>query len=149
MNHLTLATAVFERYAKTTQRAVFLAEMERVVPWSALSKLIEPLYPKPGNGRPPVGVERKLRISSCSAGSICPTRQWKRRSALFGLATYDCGRRRRLTNNGVTNRKLSLVAAISIAEIYLSSLFRPSLSIGISQCLYMVVGRRELSLEGL
>ena len=43
---------------QSTRRAVFLAEMERVVPWSALCKLIEPFYPKPGNGRPPVGVER-------------------------------------------------------------------------------------------
>src|SRR5215471_6867423 len=62
MKQLTLAVAGFERYAKTTRRAVFLAEMERVVAWSALCALIEPFYPKPGNGRPPVGVERMLRI---------------------------------------------------------------------------------------
>ena len=62
MKQLTLATAGFERYAKTTRRAAFLAEMERVVPWPALCALIEPFYPKPGNGRPPVGVERMLRI---------------------------------------------------------------------------------------
>jgi len=62
MKQLTLATAGFERYAKTTRRAVFLAEMEGVLPWSALCALIEPFYPKPGNGRPPVGVERMLRI---------------------------------------------------------------------------------------
>jgi IS5 family transposase len=62
MRQLTLATAGFERYGKTTRRAVFLAEMERVVPWSALCALIEPVYPKPGNGRPPIGVERMLRI---------------------------------------------------------------------------------------
>ena len=36
--------------------------MERVVPWPALCGLIEPFYPKPGHGRPPVGVERMLRI---------------------------------------------------------------------------------------
>src|SRR5205823_6901312 len=47
---------------KTTRRAGFLAEMGRVVPWPALCALIEPFYPKPGNGRPPVGVERMLRI---------------------------------------------------------------------------------------
>jgi hypothetical protein len=52
MKQLTLAIAGFERYAKTTRRAVFLAEMERVVPWSALCALIEPFYPQPGNGRP-------------------------------------------------------------------------------------------------
>jgi len=62
MKQLTLATAGFGRYAKTTRRAAFLAEMERVVPWSVLCGLIEPFYPKPGLGRPPVGVERMLRI---------------------------------------------------------------------------------------
>jgi hypothetical protein len=62
MKQLTLATAGFERYAKTTRRAVFLAEMDRVVPWSALCALIEPVYPNAGNGRPPIGVERMLRI---------------------------------------------------------------------------------------
>jgi transposase, IS5 family len=33
-----------------------------VVPWRELCALIEPHYPKAGNGRPPVGVERMLRI---------------------------------------------------------------------------------------
>jgi transposase, IS5 family len=58
----TLAAAGFEKYGKTTRRATFLAEMERVVPWGQLCALIEPVYPKPGNGRPPVGPERMLRI---------------------------------------------------------------------------------------
>jgi IS5 family transposase len=62
MKQLSLATVGFERYARTTRRAAFLAEMERVVPWSALCAVIEPYYPKPGNGRPPIGVERMLRI---------------------------------------------------------------------------------------
>jgi len=63
MKQLTLATAAgFDRYGKTTRRAAFLAEMERVVPWPALCGLIEPFYPKPGNGRPPIGIERMLRI---------------------------------------------------------------------------------------
>ena len=52
----------FERYGKKTRRELFLEEMERVVPWSQLCALIEPHYPKAGNGRPPVGVERMLRI---------------------------------------------------------------------------------------
>ena len=62
MKQLILAAVGFERYAKTTPRAAFLGEMERVVPWSALCPLIEPVYPNSGNGRPPVGVERMLRI---------------------------------------------------------------------------------------
>ncbi len=52
----------FEQYTKKTRRAQFLEEMEQVVPWRKLCALIEPHYPKPGQGRPPVGVERMLRI---------------------------------------------------------------------------------------
>jgi IS5 family transposase len=52
----------FERYTKKTRRQLFLEEMEQVVPWRELGVLVEPHYPEPGNGRPPVGVERMLRI---------------------------------------------------------------------------------------
>jgi IS5 family transposase len=62
MKQMTLSATGFERYAKTTRRAAFLAEMERVVPWGELCALIEPFYPKAGNGRPPIGLERMLRI---------------------------------------------------------------------------------------
>jgi transposase, IS5 family len=62
MKQMTLAAVGFERYAETTRRTAFLAEMEWAVPWPALCGLIEPVYPKPGNGRPPVGVERMVRI---------------------------------------------------------------------------------------
>jgi len=62
MRQTTLATAGFDRYSKPTRRAVFLAEMDRVVPWRQLCALIEPVYPKPGKGRSPVGLERMLRI---------------------------------------------------------------------------------------
>jgi IS5 family transposase len=59
----TLAAAGFEAHRKTTRREQFLAEMERVMPWPELYALIEPAYPKAvGPGRPPVGVERMLRI---------------------------------------------------------------------------------------
>jgi IS5 family transposase len=54
--------AGFERYSKTTRRAVFLAEMEDVVPWRDLCALIEPFYPKPGNGRPPMPVRRNKEL---------------------------------------------------------------------------------------
>jgi IS5 family transposase len=62
MRQLTLATASFERHVKTTRRAAFLAEMDRTMPWRELCAMIEPVYPKPGNGRQPVGLERMLRI---------------------------------------------------------------------------------------
>jgi len=52
----------FERYTKKTRRAMFLEEMEQVVPWGKLCALIEPHYPKPGNGRRPKELEKMLRI---------------------------------------------------------------------------------------
>ena len=62
MKQMTLSACGFDRYTKTTRRAAFLAEMDRVVPWAELCALIQPFYPKAGNGRPPIGVERMLRI---------------------------------------------------------------------------------------
>src|ERR1039458_8360902 len=63
MKQRTLAMMTgFERYTKKTKRALFLEEMEQVVPWGELGARIEPYYPKAGNGRPPVGVERMLRV---------------------------------------------------------------------------------------
>jgi IS5 family transposase len=62
MRQQTFAAGDFERYRKPTRREQFLAEMNKVVPWDQLCALIEPYYPKPGNGRPPVGLERMLRI---------------------------------------------------------------------------------------
>ena len=59
----TLAASGFERYRKRTRREQFLADMNRVVPWGPLVDLIAPVYPKgEGAGRPPVGLERMLRI---------------------------------------------------------------------------------------
>src|SRR6266581_3509955 len=63
MKQRTLAMMTgFEQYTRKTRRAIFLEEMEQVVPWRELCALVAPHYPKPGNGRPPVGVERMLRI---------------------------------------------------------------------------------------
>ncbi|MCI1191270.1 IS5 family transposase [Calidifontimicrobium sp. SYSU G02091] len=66
MDQMTLAAAAdasagFVRFRKPTRRDAFLAEMQTLVPWARLVALIEPHYPKPGNGRPPVGLERILR----------------------------------------------------------------------------------------
>ena len=56
------AAAGFEQYRRATKRDVFLATMNEIVPWQALCAVIEPHYPKAGNGRPPVGLERMLRM---------------------------------------------------------------------------------------
>ncbi|MEX3605537.1 MAG: IS5/IS1182 family transposase, partial [Burkholderia sp.] len=67
MKQPTLAVATdegagFETKCKRTRGDEFLDAMERIVPLAALCALIEPYYPKRGNGRPPIGLERMLRI---------------------------------------------------------------------------------------
>lgn len=58
----SFAQAEFAAKKKTTRREKFLGEMERVVPWARLVALIEPHYPSGRRGRPPIGIERMLRI---------------------------------------------------------------------------------------
>lgn len=64
MKQLSLAESGFVKKPKVTRRQVFLAEMERVVPWARLVALIEPHYPRVGTqgGRPPMPLETMLRI---------------------------------------------------------------------------------------
>ena len=54
----------FEKFGKTTRRARFLADMERIIPWPELAAAIEPVYPQvsEAGGRPPIPLERMLRI---------------------------------------------------------------------------------------
>jgi len=60
---MTFAAAKgFEVHGRATRKAEFLARMEGLVPWAEFCALIEPHYPKAGNGRPPVGLERMLRM---------------------------------------------------------------------------------------
>ncbi|MFM8898708.1 MAG: IS5 family transposase [Burkholderiales bacterium] len=58
----TLAMAGFDAHSKVTRKAAFLARMDQLVPWSALEELIEPHYPKAGNGRPPRDLSTMLRM---------------------------------------------------------------------------------------
>ena len=63
MKQMTLAaTRGFEKHNRATRKAEFLARMDRLMPWAEFCAVIEPHYPKAGNGRPPVGLERMLRM---------------------------------------------------------------------------------------
>jgi IS5 family transposase len=67
MKQQTLAMAadqssIFERYRKPTRRDEFLATMNAIVPWAQLCEVVELHYPKGVGGRPPIGLERMLRI---------------------------------------------------------------------------------------
>ena len=52
----------FAAKKKTTRREKFLTRMEALIPWAQLLAVIEPFYPKGQRGRPPIGLERMLRV---------------------------------------------------------------------------------------
>ncbi|MGE5320688.1 MAG: IS5 family transposase [Hyphomicrobiaceae bacterium] len=58
----SFAEAEYGAKKKQTRRDKFLAEMEAVVPWSRLMERLAPLYPKGERGRPPIPLERMLRV---------------------------------------------------------------------------------------
>ena len=67
MKQQTLAMAAdqnagFEQFRKPTRRDEFLQTMNMIMPWADLCAAIEPFYPKGVGGRPPIGLERMLRI---------------------------------------------------------------------------------------
>lgn len=62
MTQLSFSDAEYAGKRKQTRREKFLAEMEQVVPWEVLLGLIEPAYPKAGNGRRPYALKTMLRI---------------------------------------------------------------------------------------
>jgi transposase, IS5 family len=62
MKQTTFASAAWDRKGKVTRRERFLGEMDAVIPWARLLGLIEPHYPKAGNGTQPMPLERMLRI---------------------------------------------------------------------------------------
>jgi IS5 family transposase len=62
MQQSTFASVAWEKKGKITRRERFLAEMDAVIPWARLLGLIEPHYPKAGNGTQPKPLEQMLRI---------------------------------------------------------------------------------------
>ena len=63
MKQISLFVSGFRgKPGKITKREKFLSEMDQVIPWARLVKVIEPFYPKASNGRPPMGLAKMLRI---------------------------------------------------------------------------------------
>jgi IS5 family transposase len=58
----SFSQAEYAKKKKQTRRDKFLAEMDRVVPWARLVERLQPLYPQGKRGRPPIGLERMLRV---------------------------------------------------------------------------------------
>jgi len=63
MSQLSFSDAEYAGKRKKTRREVFLEEMEQVVTWKALLKVIEPFYPVAGVG---AGRTRLKRCCGCT-----------------------------------------------------------------------------------
>src|SRR6202051_1967327 len=61
-NQRTFASMAWSVKGKVPRRERFLGEMDAVIPWLRLVRLIEPHYPQAGQGRQPLGREKMLRI---------------------------------------------------------------------------------------
>ncbi len=63
MNHqLTFADSEFNGKRRKTRKELFLARMEALLPWAMMLEVIEPVYPKAGNGLRPYPLDTMLRI---------------------------------------------------------------------------------------
>ena len=58
----SFSQAEFADKKRITRREKFLTRMEALIPWAKLMAVIEPFYPKGERGRPPIGLERMLRV---------------------------------------------------------------------------------------
>ena len=63
MTHqLTFADSEFSSKRRQTRKEIFLSRMDTLLPWAQLLEVIEPFYPKAGNGRRPYPLETMFRI---------------------------------------------------------------------------------------
>ncbi len=59
---LTFADSEFSSKRRQTRKEIFLSRMDNLLPWVQLLEVIEPFYPKAGNGRRPYPLETMFRI---------------------------------------------------------------------------------------
>ena len=62
MKQITFSDIEYGRRRRRTRREEFLAMMDKILPWEAFVRLIEPVYFKGERGRPPRGIETMLRM---------------------------------------------------------------------------------------
>ena len=124
MRQQTLADNGFERFRKQTRREMFLLEMDQIIPWRDLCKVIKPFYPK----RAMVQAARRLDWSGCCVFIFCNTgstfqiRRLKRRctirvpcAALLASIWVASRRRmkRRCASSGICWRHTTWAASYS------------------------------------
>ncbi len=65
MSHqLAFANSEFNDKRRKTRKEIFLARMDALLPWSRMLEVIEPVYPKAGNGLRTYPLDTMFRIHS-------------------------------------------------------------------------------------
>jgi len=80
MKQMTFASAAWSVKGNTTRRERFLAEMNVVIPWARLTALIEPHYPRAGNGRQPMAGRSACCACWMSTRASAWRSRWRARS---------------------------------------------------------------------
>ena len=62
MKTVSFSSLAYDNKKRKTRREKFLEEMDQVIPWEELLRIISPYYPRAGNGRQPMPLSRMLRI---------------------------------------------------------------------------------------
>lgn len=62
MKQATFGEIEYSLRKRMTKRDKFLCAMDKIIPWDAWVAIIEPYYPKGERGRPPLGIEKMLRM---------------------------------------------------------------------------------------
>mgnify|MGYP003632357353 CR=1 FL=1 len=63
MSHqLTFTDSELNNKHRKTRKEIFLSRMNELMPWDQLEAVIEPFYPKAGNGRRPYPLSSMFRI---------------------------------------------------------------------------------------
>ena len=62
LSQLSFSDVEYGAKRKKTKREIFLAEMDSVVPWDSMIRLIEPVYPKSAVGRPAYPLASMIRV---------------------------------------------------------------------------------------
>ncbi len=73
MSHqLTFADSEFSTKRRQTRKEIFLSRMEHILPWQNMTAVIEPFYPKAGNGRRPYPLETMLGSAWKTESMVTP-----------------------------------------------------------------------------
>ncbi len=62
MKQLSFSDVEYSLCKRMTKREEFLRAMDEFIPWEEWVAYIEPYYPKGQRGRPPMGIEKMLRM---------------------------------------------------------------------------------------